>query len=618
MPTATTTPTPAAKLTSDQFAQQIKTKYPQYANVDNSTLTQKMLAKYPQYADRVDLGTPASPSAPPESTGSKVWNGILKAGTAVSNFVGAGPIADTYGTAIAKIGQTPQRQALIDQGPQPTVPQVVGSGAQVLAGLLPFGRVASVATKAVKAVGVGAKLARPLGEALTSVGTGYGYDVASNAAEGKTGADTFKPGGGTVIGTALPGAALVSAGVRKAAPGAAERVVNSLIKPLLKDFSYGKNPGRTVSQLGITGNNLDDLTANISQARQKIGATSAQLGSSLDSQVKLSVQGALSPIDEAMTAAARNNDATVLNRLQDVKKAISKVLVPVTNAKTGDVSIAASRDRQLNDLTYSQGLKIKQQIGDLTKFTGNASDDKAVNTALKKAYGSVKGELDKAASAVDPAKAAQLRQLNDQYADLTSAEIATKYRDKIQSRQNLIGISPTVAGLGTGIITAISTGGAAIPAVLAGAGAAALDKALASPAVKTRVAAALAKMKPNEAEGLFNKLPFLKNFQAPGDKLIEGQGAQKIGTYLKTAQPGLSMKNIANIHPTDKQVMIDFIDAMRTGKVGGSTLPKAKRLPFEIEARRAAPGYGINPELSPAKLANQFDHLLSLARQKGK
>lgn len=59
------TPTPAApKLSSDQFAEQIKAKYPAYANVDNTTLTQKMLAKYPQYVGRVDLA-PAPPAVSP-------------------------------------------------------------------------------------------------------------------------------------------------------------------------------------------------------------------------------------------------------------------------------------------------------------------------------------------------------------------------------------------------------------------------------------------------------------------------------------------------------------------------------------------------------------------------
>jgi hypothetical protein len=55
-------------LSSDQFAQSIKAKYPQYASVDNFTLAQKMVAKYPQYADRVQLGTPINAPAPDQMT----------------------------------------------------------------------------------------------------------------------------------------------------------------------------------------------------------------------------------------------------------------------------------------------------------------------------------------------------------------------------------------------------------------------------------------------------------------------------------------------------------------------------------------------------------------------
>lgn len=57
-----------AKLSSDQFAQQIKAKYPQYASVDNATLTQKMVAKYPQYADKVQTA-PAPPASAPDNRG---------------------------------------------------------------------------------------------------------------------------------------------------------------------------------------------------------------------------------------------------------------------------------------------------------------------------------------------------------------------------------------------------------------------------------------------------------------------------------------------------------------------------------------------------------------------
>lgn len=87
-------------------------------------------------------------------------------------------------------------------------------------------------------------------------------------------------------------------------------------------------------------------------------------------------------------------------------------------------------------------------------------------------------------------------------------------------------------------------------------------------------------------------------------------------TYLKELQPGLSMKNVGRVHPEDKQVMIDFIDAVRTGKVGGDELTPAQRLAFETEARAAAPGYGINPDLAPGKLADKFDQFLSRSSEK--
>lgn len=50
-----------AKLTSQQFAEKIKAKYPQYAQVDDATLAQKVLAKYPQYQSSVSDAGQATP-----------------------------------------------------------------------------------------------------------------------------------------------------------------------------------------------------------------------------------------------------------------------------------------------------------------------------------------------------------------------------------------------------------------------------------------------------------------------------------------------------------------------------------------------------------------------------
>src|SRR3990167_1222156 len=46
---------PDGKLTISEFATKIKDKYPQYKDIDDSTLTEKILAKYPQYREQVEL-----------------------------------------------------------------------------------------------------------------------------------------------------------------------------------------------------------------------------------------------------------------------------------------------------------------------------------------------------------------------------------------------------------------------------------------------------------------------------------------------------------------------------------------------------------------------------------
>jgi hypothetical protein len=47
---------PEPKLSLAQFAAEVKSKYPQYKDIDDSVLVDKMLEKYPVYADKVELG----------------------------------------------------------------------------------------------------------------------------------------------------------------------------------------------------------------------------------------------------------------------------------------------------------------------------------------------------------------------------------------------------------------------------------------------------------------------------------------------------------------------------------------------------------------------------------
>ena len=51
-------------MTPEEFAKQIKTKYPQYADVDDTVLTNKVLQKYPQYQSKVQGASVVEPAAP--------------------------------------------------------------------------------------------------------------------------------------------------------------------------------------------------------------------------------------------------------------------------------------------------------------------------------------------------------------------------------------------------------------------------------------------------------------------------------------------------------------------------------------------------------------------------
>ena len=52
-----TPPIEQPKMTVDEFATKIKTKYPAYKDLDNRTLTQKVIGKYPVYANQVETRT---------------------------------------------------------------------------------------------------------------------------------------------------------------------------------------------------------------------------------------------------------------------------------------------------------------------------------------------------------------------------------------------------------------------------------------------------------------------------------------------------------------------------------------------------------------------------------
>jgi hypothetical protein len=371
--------------------------------------------------------------------------------------------------------------------------------------LVPVGGIEKVGAKVLGSV-LPKAAARLGAKVLAPAAAGYAYDAGQKLEAGK--APT--PGAATAIGAALPlpGAvkdAAVNAGA-KIANYAAPRIINSLIKPLSKGFAYGKNPGRAVAEEGIVANSMDELATKIGEARRSVGARLQTAASQVPGHLTVPQQSLLAPFDNATTKAIENNDQALLNRLKQARDAITTVF---DTDKEGKIIPVGSR--LMNDLTYGQAVLLKQKVGDLTKWTGQRTEDETVNGALTRTYGAIKQALNEFADKQSPAKAAELRKLNEKYGDLTSAEIATKYRDVLEQRHNLINL-PGKIGLGLSAVAAPFTGG--MSTVLGAGASIAADKVLSSPAFKTRAASMLAKVGESSPKAA-------RTFTSPGDLFLK-------------------------------------------------------------------------------------------------
>lgn len=267
------------------------------------------------------------------------------------------------------------------------------------------------------------------------------------------------------------------------------RVINSLIKPLLKDFSYGKNPGQAVAEAGITANSLDDLATKIRAARVTVGEDiSTKVAGSTS---RFDATDALSPLDEALSVAQKSpkTNAAIIQRLQNLKDDLLRV--------DGD----GLPTRELKDLSADDLWELNKDIGELTRWTGNATDDEIVNKALRNSYAQTRTKLEGGVAGLD--------EVSEKYANLKSAEVATEYRDKIAARQNLISVTGSGVGTAVALGSALATGGAVVP-IIVGMGAAGLVEASKKATVKTQLAAWLAKSSPAELKDAFTQAPWLR------------------------------------------------------------------------------------------------------------
>lgn len=413
-------------------------------------------------------------------------------------------IGDAAGTAldVASAGSYGKEASLAENSGK------LVTKSEALAGLLDKAGISSVVTPT--AENVTKSLVKPaLSETLQTIGKktavkaaegaglGYSYDVARNLQDGATGKGIFKPGAGTWTGAALPAAIGTFEAGTAITKEYAPRIINSLVKPSIANFSYGRDPGRTISELGITGNSLKGFGENVSAAKEDVGHQIGDIISNpANADETINAQSQIDKIDQSISDAAKGgkNNQSIVTTLTNIKNAL--LYDHGVNAD-GDITRLSATPRDLTAMNPEDAFKLKQDVASMTRFTGNASDDKAVNATLKSIYGGLKDSINEAVGKNNP----EITKLNQQYADLTSAELAIQHRSDIMSRANLVSLPNVIEG-GTALVAALSQGGANIHGLVAAAGTVALEKALSSTAVKTRIAAWLGSESPEIIQAL--------------------------------------------------------------------------------------------------------------------
>lgn len=347
---------------------------------------------------------------------------------------------------------------------------------------IPAGEVGTLAKLGTKSIGAGEKTAT-----LVKAGTeGAAFTAGQGLAENKKQSlNDYATNIG--LNVAIPGAGIAAQSIGENIPA---RIINSLIKPLQKDFAYGKNPGKSVAELVPPANNFEDLITNIKTTLNDVGNRIGSVVSQSPNLKQIDLSYTLKPIDDAIAKAsqAKGTNATLIQRLQTVKQDL------VDNINNG-----------IDPQSY------KGLVGDLTKWTGSVSDDALVNKSLKQVYGTTKQSMDDVLSKeLTPEQFAQYKADSEAYGNLLSAKNAAEHRDKLVQRQDLISFGAKNSAMLAGLATAVASGGSGIPALLAGMAGAGIDKALATPAFKTRVASLLSKLAPKEVNTFFDAVPTAK------------------------------------------------------------------------------------------------------------
>lgn len=355
-------------------------------------------------AKPVDTAPPAATPARPLSTFDRIRRSVMSEATPVIDMA-KGALKGAGSTAVGLIqgqqkihGKAPMAKPAFLE-PTNTA-QKVGFGAEQIGEFMaPQGAIVRGA-KALKT-----------GSLLANMGIRAGLEAvpAATITSAQTGGDPKA----TVINT------MIAAGFGAAAPlgkAVVDRlpadIFNYMLRPLSKEFRFGKNPGAALVDEGITAASTLELLGKIRIKQSDVGGQLDTVLKAYKGAGKVDIKGALPIIDDAIKGAAKANDQELANQLVKFRDSITDILVTSKDGK-----IVKTGVRKPTVLDPLRATDVKRDIGKNTKWTGQAYDND-LNQIKSKVYRFIDSEVDKLVPAAE--------KLNSRYGNLLSAQHAAE------------------------------------------------------------------------------------------------------------------------------------------------------------------------------------------------
>jgi hypothetical protein len=327
------------------------------------------------------------------------------------------------------------------------------------------------------------------GAAVTAVQGGTGEQVGDAARTGA--AFDVVPGGTSKLLKSKAGKAVTS-WLTEAIPS---RLVNSILRPSEKAFSFGRNPGLGVVDEGIVANTRGDLLMKIGDQKRRIGeAIGERIAAADEAGSTLDWLGTLKPLDDALEHATKTGQRDLVRQLLDLRDGLTQEyrLIGRELVETGSkpANVSASKLQEM-----------KIELGQSTRWTGQAYDND-LNKVRVAIYRNMDELLDGSVNGIE--------ELNARYANMLTAEKALEKTNNQLQKLVMAGLKVSGFG-GLAASTSYLSGDSSTEALGKGIAAGAITKFLGSTPVKTRFAQYLNGLSPKERESLFQAMPALRN-----------------------------------------------------------------------------------------------------------